>query len=275
MTDSKGNKHSTVGATAQNTGGAIAKPKSSEMTPGPGFQIRMTIARPPADLMELYRRFPTPDVSDMLNRMYTLSAKIRCLTNSNKLVGPAVTVKVFPGDNLVVHKALDVVQPGDVIVINSSGDQGNAILGDLIANKAKHRGVIGFIIDGLIRDLPGVIETGLPVFARGVTPFGPLQRGPGELNFPISCGGIVVNPGDIIVADENGIVVVRKGFAAEILERLKEHEAAMEEYVENVKRGKFSNAWVDTLLKDSDCLIHPQGTVWNDTPSPSTSALNN
>ncbi len=238
----------------QKTTGAVAKPKSSEMMGGPGFQIRTVIDRPPPVLIEQYRRFPTPDISDMLNRMYTMNSEIRSLTGSQTLVGPACTVKLFPGDNLMVHKALDVAKPGDVLVIDTSGSQRNAVLGDLISNKAKHRGIAGVVIDGLVRDLSGVIETGLPVFARGVTPFGPLHRGPGELNYSVSCGDVVVNPGDIIVADSDGVVVVRKEFSEDIIERLKKHEAHMDQYVADVKKGNFSNAWVDTLLEKTNCL---------------------
>jgi regulator of RNase E activity RraA len=112
------------------------------------------------------------------------------------------------------------------------------------------------VIDGLIRDLPGIIETGLPVYARGVTPFGPLHRGPGELNYSISCGGVVVNPGDIIVADANGVVVVRREFAEDILTRLEEHNSRMESYLADVKRGVFSNDWVDALLNKEKCVFN-------------------
>ena len=111
------------------------------------------------------------------------------------------------------------------------------------------------MIDGLIRDLPGVQETGLPVFARGVTPIGPLHRGPGELNYPVSCGGIVVNPGDIIVGDENGVVVVRQDFAEELLQRLYVQRDALEAYVADVKQGIFSNEWVDRTLSAGNCPI--------------------
>ena len=155
----------------------------------------------------------------------------------------------------MVHKALDAAKPGDVVVIDTSGSQRNAVLGDLVTNKARHRGIAGFIVDGLIRDLPGLKEVGLPVFARGVTPFGPLHRGPGELNYPISCGGIVVKAGDIIVADRNGVVVVHKEFAQDVIERLKAHTESMAKYVEDVKQGIFSNDWVDVLLKSDNCII--------------------
>ena len=181
--------------------------------------------------------FETADVSDMLNRMYTMRHDISNLTNDKPLLGPAVTVKLFPGDNLMLHKALDVALPGDVVVVDTSGSDRNAVFGDLIANKACHRGIAGFVIDGLIRDLDGVRETGLPVYARGVTSFGPLHRGPGELNHAISCGGIVVNAGDIITADTSGIVVVSKDCAHHVALRLQSHQVRMKDYVENVKRG--------------------------------------
>ncbi len=232
-----------------------SKPKSAEMVPGPGFRVRMNIDRPPASLIEQYRQFESPDISDMLNRMYTMSSGIHNVVNNTPLVGPACTVKVFPGDNLMVHKSLDAAKPGDVVVIDTSGSQRNAVLGDLVTNKARHRGIAGFIVDGLVRDLPGLQEAGLPVFARGITPFGPLHRGPGELNYPISCGGIVVKPGDIIVADHNGVVVVHQEFAAEVLGRLKIHKERMEKYVEDVKRGVFSNDWVDEQLNADNCII--------------------
>ena len=234
---------------------ASTKPRSAEMTPGPGFRIRMAIERPPASLVAMFRDFETPDISDILNRMYTMSPEIRNVANDCQLVGPALTVKVFPGDNLMVHKALDAAKPGDVVVVDTSGSQRNAVLGDLITTKAKHRGIAGFIVDGLIRDLAAVREVGLPVFARGVTPFGPLHRGPGELNYTVSCGGIVVNPGDIVVADSSGIAVVRREFAEDTIKRLRSHRANLEKYIADVKAGRFSNEWVDRQLEADHCLV--------------------
>ncbi len=235
--------------------GVAKKPKSSEITPGPGFQIRTEIERPADHVIEHFKSFETTDISDMLNRLYTMDHGISNLANDKPLVGPAVTVKVFPGDNLMLHKALDLAQPGDVVVVDTSCSERNAVFGDLIANKALHCGIAGFVIDGLIRDLGGVQETGLPVYARGITPFGPLHRGPGELNFPISCGGIVVNPGDIIAADKDGVVVVSKSFAEHAALRLTAHKARMENYVNNVKQGIFSNDWVDAQLTADGCLV--------------------
>ncbi len=233
--------------------GAVEKPKSAEMTPGLGFQVRTTIERPSKRLIEYFKAFETTDISDLLNRMYTMHYGISNLCNDKSLVGPAITVKLFPGDNLMLHKALDVAEPGDVVVVDTSGSDRNAVFGDLIANKALHRGIAGFVIDGLIRDLDGVKETGLPVYARGVTSFGPLHRGPGELNYTISCGGIVVNPGDIISADTSGVVVVAQHVAQNAALKLKAHHARMEQYVSDVKRGIFSNEWVDRQLMADGC----------------------
>lgn len=234
-------------------------PKSSEITPGPGYRIKSDFQRLDSQLMNGFKEFPTPDISDMLNRLYAIDSAIKCLTDvKHQLAGPACTIRTFPGDNLMVHKALDVAKPGDILVIAAGGASSpNAVLGDLVSTKATHRKIAGFIIDGLVRDLPGILECGLPVFARGTTPIGPLHRGPGEINFPVACGGVVVNPGDLIVADRTGIVVVPKDFAAELLDRLRQSRAANSAYLEGVQRGEFSNAWVDTLLQNTDCPIIP------------------
>jgi regulator of RNase E activity RraA len=188
-----------------------------------------------------------------MNRLFTMSHEIRPLTDpSLRVLGPACTVKVFPGDNLMVHKSLDIARPGDVIVVDASGSSLTAVMGDLVATKAKHRGIAGFVVDGLIRDLPAILRLeDFPVFARGVTPIGPLHRGPGEVNFPISAGGIVVNAGDIVVGDRNGVVVVPQDAAAELINRLRGREAVEAEYHAAVARGDFSNAWVDSILVEA------------------------
>ena len=190
-----------------------SKPQSSEMHPGPGLRIKQEITRPCPCLVKRFTEFETPDISDLMNRLYTMSPEIKNLVNAATICGPACTVKVYPGDNLMVHKALDIAKPGDIVVVDAGASAMNGIMGDLIATKAQHRGIAGFVIDGLIRDLPGIQACGMPVFARGVTPIGPLHRGPGEINYAISCGGIVVNPGDVIIGDTNGVTVVRREFA--------------------------------------------------------------
>jgi len=229
-----------------------SKPQTAEMNPGPGFRFRGDIVRPAPEVVAGFRDFDTPAISDLMNRLYTMVPAVRMQTDPGvRLVGPACTVKVFPGDNLMVHKSIDVARPGDVVVVDTSSSMMTAVLGDLVCTKAKYRGIAGFVVDGLIRDLPGILRLGdIPVFARGVTPLGPLHRGPGELNYPISAGGIVVHPGDIVVADLNGVVIVPRENAEAVLQQLRVRGAQEADYVAGVARGEFSNDWVDVILDD-------------------------
>ncbi|MGF1578049.1 MAG: RraA family protein [Gemmataceae bacterium] len=233
------------------------RPRSADLHPGPGFRIRVEYPQIDRSLIERFLQFDVPDISDSLNRLYAVDTSVRCLNATPQtLCGSVCTVRVFPGDNLMVHKALDIAKPGDVVIVDAHGDRSmNAVLGDLICAKAQHRGIAGFIVDGLIRDLPAIEELNYPVFARGTTAVGPLHRGPGEINYPINCGGVVVNPGDVVVADSAGIVIIPLAHAGEILARLDAHRERLSSYLEAVRRGEFSNAWVDDLLGQNGCPI--------------------
>jgi regulator of RNase E activity RraA len=238
----------------------VGKPKTAEMHPGAGFRVCHDIDRADPLVIAGFGAFETPAISDLMNRLYTMETAIKNVTHETlRILGPACTVKVYPGDNLMVHKSLDIAHPGDVIVVDASGSPMTAVLGDLVCTKARHRGLAGFVVDGLIRDLPAIRALGdFPVFARGVTPIGPLHRGPGEINYPISAGRIVVHPGDVIVGDLNGVVVVPREIAEELLERLKTRAAAEADYTAAVARGDFSNAWVDGILEESGIGVNPR-----------------
>jgi regulator of RNase E activity RraA len=170
-----------------------AQPRSAEINPGPGFRVRADFLRPDPELVTSFAEFDTPEISDALNRLYAVDAGIQCMSGEDRrLTGTACTVKVFPGDNLMVHASLDIAKRGDIVVVDANASRENAVLGDLISTKAQHRGIAGFIVDGLIRDLPEIRDLDFPVWARGTTPVGPLHRGPGEINYPIACGGVVI-----------------------------------------------------------------------------------
>lgn len=236
----------------------VNKPKAAEILPGPGFRIKTSFERLDAALMRQFADFDAPDVSDQLNRLYALAPAIQCLTGrTSKVVGPACTVKVHPADNLMVHASLDVARPGDVVVIDAGGTSANATLGNLVCAKAQHRGIAAFVIDGYVRDLPKIEPLGFPVWARGGTTTGPWHNGPGEINYPIQCGGIVVNPGDVVVADESGVVVVPRDDAEEVLARLRTFEGKNERYFAAIQKGEFSNKWVDDALAERGCQIAP------------------
>lgn len=206
-------------------------------------------------MIRRFQNHDVPDISDALNRLYALDPAIICQTKaSHRLCGSVCTVRVFPGDNLMVHKVLDVARPNDIVEIDAQGVRSsNAVLGDIICTKAKHRGIAGFVVDGLVRDIPGIEPLDFPVFSQGATTVGPLHRGPGEINYPISCGGTVVNSGDVLVADAAGIVVIPRDNTEELLQRLEADQDRQQEYLAAVQRGEFSNAWVDELLTQHNC----------------------
>lgn len=243
------------------------KPTTADAAPGPGFRVEWQVERTDPALVQRFAAFETPTISDKLNRLYTMCEAIRPLTpGAPTLLGTACTVKVYPGDNLMVHKSLDVAMPGEVVVVDASAATTFAVLGDLVSQKARHRGIAGFVVDGLVRDLPAILAMGdFPVFARGHTPIGPLHRGPGEINFPVSAGGIVVHPGDVIVGDPNGVVVVPRECAEEVADSLEQRAEAEASYAAAVARGEFSMAWVDEVLRSGGIEVpfpsgRPAGT---------------
>lgn len=247
-----------VDSPSANGGGAVASqaPSSADIHPGVGFRVKRDFPRLRFDVEALFEDFDVADISDYLNRLYAVDCAIRCVSGGGRrLVGPACTVKVYPGDNLMVHKALDVARPGDVVVVDANGSTENAVLGDTISTKARHRGIRGFIVDGYVRDLIALQELDFPVYARGNMPIGPLHRGPGEINYPICCGGVVISPGDFVIADLSGVVVLPQSCIEELHLRLRSQKERMTTYLEKVRKGIFSNAWVDQMLNNARCPI--------------------
>jgi RraA family protein len=233
-----------------------SRPRSADIHPGPGFRVRLNVPRLDSQTVQGFAAFDTPEISDRLNRLYAVDSEIVCMSGGpRRTVGLACTVRVYPGDNLMVHKALDVARPGDVVVVAAGGGRSNAVLGDIISTKAKHRGIAGFVVDGLVRDLPAIQDLDFAVYAKGTTPIGPLHRGPGEINYPIACGGVVTNPGDVVVADSAGVVVIPHQIAPELLAQLRANAAGQAAYLALVQQGQFDNSWVDTHLALHSCPV--------------------
>lgn len=160
------------------------------------------------------------------------------------LAGTAVTVRTRAGDNLAIHRAFDFCRPGDVLVIDGGGELSQALMGEIMASYAESLGVQGLVIDGAIRDVGALSQRDFPVYARGVTHRGPYKNGPGEINVPVSVGGMVVNPGDIIVGDEDGVLAIAPADVEAVLagaRRQGEKEAAS---LRAIAEGRFDRAWV-------------------------------
>ena len=198
-----------------------------------GYRINPRVPGPEAEVVEAFKSIPVAAIGDSMSRnVGTLGLRQYHARLDAVLCGPAVTVRVRPGDNLMIHKALMMVQPGDVLVIDGGGDVSQALVGGLMRTTCVARKLAGLVIDGAIRDLCEWAEEGMPIFARGHTHRGPSKDGPGEINVPVSCAGMVVLPGDLIVGDADGVIAVPAADAAEILQRSRAHlvkEAAIRE----------------------------------------------
>ena len=168
----------------------------------------MSESLPQAGALARLAVLPTANIGDAMDRLGVLDSRIRSVWPGARVAGRAFTVWTRSGDNALIHQALEVVGAGDVIVVNGGGDESRALIGDLIGQRAKNSGVAGFVIDGAVRDAEGLGEMGLPVFARAVTPAGPYKNGPGHLGRTIAVGGVAVAPGDLVLGDADGVVVV-------------------------------------------------------------------
>ncbi|MFD0682262.1 MULTISPECIES: RraA family protein [unclassified Paenibacillus] len=222
-----------------------------------GFRIYTKINRPSSDLVQSFKGLPVANIADSMNRFGCVDAQIKPY-NSSPLLGTAFTVKARIADNLLFHKALDMAQLGDIIVVDVQGDLVNAVTGEMMVRYAMSRGIAGFLIDGAVRDVGVLRQIDFPVYAKGATPKGPYKNGPGEINVPVSCGGVVINPGDIIVGDEDGVVVISPNDAAEIAEKAKEKAAKEAASIKKIAEGNADKSWVDRELAALGCEIIDQ-----------------
>jgi RraA family protein len=220
-----------------------------------GCRIYLKVNRPDKELVEGFRGLPVANIADEMNRFFCVDARIKPY-NDKPLLGPAFTVKTRVADNLMLHKALELAQPGDVIIVDAQGDLANSITGEIMMTQAAVNGLAGVVIDGAIRDSEAMKDLDMAVFAAGVTPKGPYKDGPGEINVPVTCGGVVVNPGDIVVGDADGIVIISPEDAPIILEKSKAKLAKEQAIIQGIKdRIPRDKSWVDKGLSAAGCEI--------------------
>ncbi len=218
-----------------------------------GFRIHAAAHRAPDSLLDRFADAVTAHLSDNMSRLIAAGPRLRPMHKGGRMVGNALTVRVRPGDNLMVHKAIDIAKPRDVIVVDAGGDLTQAIIGELMMRHAQKRGVAGLVINGAIRDLGTIGVDTYPVYAAGVTHRGPYKDGPGEINVAIAIDGMVVQPGDIIVGDEDGVIAVPLAQAETLLELAAAHRAKEDRTMAQILAGTVDRSWVDALLQKSGC----------------------
>ncbi|MFJ6158573.1 methyltransferase [Pseudarthrobacter sp. NPDC092184] len=174
--------------------------------------------RPGRDVVERLAKLPAANIGDAMDRLGVADSAIQAIWPGALLSGPAFTVWTRPGDNQGIHKALQLARPGDVIVVAGGADASRALLGELIGERAINLGIAGFALDGAARDAEALGEIGMPVFARGTSPAGPYKNGPYRVGTPLAFGGVPVLPGDVIIGDSDGVVVVPRDQAAAVAE---------------------------------------------------------
>ncbi|NMJ41528.1 RraA family protein [Roseomonas sp. JC162] len=218
-----------------------------------GFRILPRPRKVGPETVARFRDLPVANVSDVMSRMAAGGPRLRPMHAGGVLAGPAFTVKTRPGDNLMVHKALSLAQPGDVIVVDAGGDLTNAIIGELMLAQMIRRGLAGIVINGAIRDSAAIRAQGFPVFAAGITHRGPYKDGPGEINVAIAIDGMVIEPGDLILGDDDGLLCVPLAEAEAVYAAAAQKAAAEARQMANIEGGTHDASWVDATLRRLGC----------------------
>jgi regulator of RNase E activity RraA len=223
-----------------------------------GFRICRRGRKVSPETVARFRSLPVANISDSMSRMFAGGPALRPMHAGGVMAGPALTVKTRPGDNLMVHKALDIADPGDIVVVDAGGDLTNAIIGEIMSAYAELRKIGGIVINGAIRDSDSLRASPFPVYAAGVTHRGPYKDGPGEINVAIAIGGMVVEPGDLVIGDGDGLVVVPFDKVAEIAAAAEAKHRAEDKTLAAMRAGEAPDrAWVDETLRRLGCTIEP------------------
>lgn len=220
-----------------------------------GKRIYLQRELPDPELVQAFTQIPASNTADVMGRSCAMNPRIHLVSSPAKQIaaGPAFTVKGRAGDNLALHAALNLCQEGDFLVVSNEGENTRALMGEVMMAYLKYqKKVAGIVLDGPIRDIDEIGKWDFPVYATGTTPGGPYKEGPGEINVPISCGEVSVNPGDIILADPDGVIVIPRKDSPIILENARKFQQADEAKLEAAKNGTANRAWVDRLLEEKE-----------------------
>ena len=215
------------------------------------YQLAAEFARVPSDLVARARDYQSAILCDVGGRRGTLNARIQPLNPAMKLAGPAFTVEVRPGDNLMVHVALAVARPGDVIIVDGKGDGTCALIGELMAVQAEAAGLAGLVVDAASRDSDTLASGSFPIFSAGRNPCGPTKGLRGTMCKPISVGGVSVQPGDLVLGDADGVVIVPRDQVKAVLDAADAKIAAEKQRLAEIARGELVSPWLDDALRSA------------------------
>ena len=218
-----------------------------------GFRIQPRSRKVAPEVVARFRALPVANISDVMSRMTAGGPRLRPMHAGGGLAGPALTVKTRPGDNLMIHKAIALAEPGDVIVVDGGGDLTNALIGELMLAQMAKRGLGGIVLNGAIRDSAAIRAQGFPVFAAGVTHRGPYKDGPGEINVPVALDGMVIEPGDLILGDDDGLLSVPFDAVEAVQAAAGQKAAAEARQMANIEAGTHDASWVDATLRRLGC----------------------
>jgi RraA family protein len=223
-----------------------------------GLQILKRTRQVPEHFIQAFRGLPVANVSDCMARMTAAGPRLRPMHKKGYLIGSALTVKCRPGDNLMIHKALTMAQKGDVIVVDAGGDLTNALFGEIMTATAVAIGVAGIVLNGAVRDAEEIGQGEFPLYAAGVTHRGPYKDGPGEINVPIAIDGMVIQPGDLMLGDADGLLCVPHDSLQSVLEATLQKIDAEKKMLADIAAGKLDTAWIDATLRRIGCNPEPQ-----------------
>ncbi len=222
-----------------------------------GFRVYTKRALPPAGIAEQFRSIPVSNIGDSVSRLGIMSERMRLYSKmepGKNMVGVALTVTAREGDNLMMHKALNLAAAGDIVVVGNGGCD-RSLMGEIMIAYAASKGVAGIVVDGALRDVSTVAGMDIPVYATGVTPRGPYKLGPGEVNVPVSCAGVTVKPGDILVGDHDGVIVIPRADAEAVLRLAQDFQKKDSAKYQAAVSGKADRSWVDKELAALGCEI--------------------
>lgn len=223
-----------------------------------GLQILQRTRQVPDRLVQAFKGLPVANVSDCMARMTAGGPRLRPMHKGGPLAGPALTVRCRPGDNLMIHKALTMAKAGDVLVVDAGGDLTNALFGEIMVATSVKIGLAGVVLNGAVRDSEEIGRGDFPLYAAGVTHRGPYKDGPGEINVPVAIDGMVIQPGDLVLGDADGLLCVPFEQAEEVLVATHKKMEAEKKMLADIAAGKLDTSWIDVTLKRIGCNTEPR-----------------